>query len=391
VNVDVLAPGGAGTGCQDSNGIYSTFPGYQVTLTSNVECPPNYAYLSGTSFPSPAAAGLAALVWSLSPELGPGEVSQVITSTAEYLGSPFYNGYGRIDALAAAQAVSAPPGTPLLLPVSNSDHDGSYQVEWAAVPGSAGYTLQEASDPSFSDLVVRYTGPENKVIVSDQAAGIWHYRVRARLSGGESAWSTIQTAGVTPAAPTLAGVENAGQMDEYSLAWTPVLGASGYSLEEASNPEFSGARLRYRGPETGYRVTGQPGGAWYYRVRAYNLAGGGSWSAGANTVVNPPLLIAPRLQEILNDDRNGDFSLFWNDIDGAAGYLVEWSSDPYFSHPEPPFFTSISQLSIAGRPGGNWYVRVRAVSSAGNSPWSSPMHTVVLLRTNLPILLSGFR
>jgi len=387
VNVDVMAPGGTGSGCQDPDGIYSTFPTYTVALSAN--CPKDYAYMKGTSFAAPAVAGLAAILRGLSPELGPAEVSQVITSTAVSMGGPFLYGYGRVDALAAVQEVAVPRDVPQLLPVDNGDGDGSYRIEWRAVPGATAYLLQEARDPDFSAPVELYFGAETSHQVTGKAAGLWYYRVRAHLPGGMGAWSRVQTAGVLPAAPGLASSPISTAPDEYLLSWGPVTGADGYILEEAPDASFSGARVRYQGPETGYRVTGQAGGTWRYRVRAYNGAGSGSWSAVQVVDVPPSPLAAPRLKEIDNGDRDGIFTLFWNDVAGASAYLVEFSLDPYFAQPEAPLRVEQSQLALFAWPPGDWYVRVRAVSPSGNGPWSGSVSTQVRVRLQLPLLLSG--
>jgi len=87
--VDVAAPGAD---------IYST------TL--------NDAYLSasGTSAAAPHVSGLAALVWSVQPDLTNDDVARVITETVRDLGAPgwdrFY-GWGRIDAYQAVFSVAA--------------------------------------------------------------------------------------------------------------------------------------------------------------------------------------------------------------------------------------------------------------------------------------------
>lgn len=387
LNVDVMAPGGTGAGCSDPNGIFSTLPTYAVTLSAS--CKAEYGYLHGTSFAAPAVSGLAALIRGLSPALGPGEVSRVITSTAVSMGGPFLHGYGRVDALAAVQEVSASADVPLLLPVGNSDGDGSYRVEWAPVPGAAAYLLQEARDPAFSAPVDLYFGPESSFQVSGRAAGLWYYRVRAALPGSDSGWSRIQPVGVLPAAPALALPSKAEAPDEYLLSWEPVAGAEGYILEEASSEAFTNSRVRYQGKDTSYRVTGQAGGTWQYRVRAYNGAGNGSWSANQVVEVPASALLAPKLKEIENGDQDGAFSLFWNDIEGASAYLVEWSRDPYFAQPETPLSVSASQLAVSGWLPGNWYVRVRAVSATGNSPWSASVSTGVRANLHLPLLLSS--
>jgi len=86
--VDVAAPGVE---------IYSTWPWLN-----------GYWYQSGTSVAAPHVAGLAALIWSVRPDLANDEVAQVTSQTARDLGTPgwdeFY-GWGRIDAYQAILSV----------------------------------------------------------------------------------------------------------------------------------------------------------------------------------------------------------------------------------------------------------------------------------------------
>ena len=110
-HTDIAAPGGYMEYYSDPRGIYSTMPTYACYLTSHEGFLKNYDYLRGTSQAAPLVAGLAALVWSEDPTLTADEVQGVIETTAVDLGAPGWDptyGYGRIDALAALQAVSAP-------------------------------------------------------------------------------------------------------------------------------------------------------------------------------------------------------------------------------------------------------------------------------------------
>jgi subtilisin family serine protease len=78
--VDVAAPG---------DGIYSTYLGG------------GYVYQGGTSMAAPFVSGLAALIWSLNPDLPNGQVRSLIQTTADDLGTPGkddFFGYGRINA-----------------------------------------------------------------------------------------------------------------------------------------------------------------------------------------------------------------------------------------------------------------------------------------------------
>jgi subtilisin family serine protease len=76
-----------------------------------------YATVSGTSFASPIAAGLAALIFSVNPSFTPAAVEGFITKTCKNLGNNSNLGYGLIQAdaavaLAVAPAAPAAPAVP---------------------------------------------------------------------------------------------------------------------------------------------------------------------------------------------------------------------------------------------------------------------------------------
>ena len=89
--VDVAAPG---------SGIYST-------LMSG-----GYGYMSGTSMATPHVAGLAALLFSLNPQLTNAQVRELIETNADDLGTTGWDPYfgsGRINARKALAAVAPSP------------------------------------------------------------------------------------------------------------------------------------------------------------------------------------------------------------------------------------------------------------------------------------------
>jgi hypothetical protein len=180
--------------------------------------------------------------------------------------------------------------------------------------------------------------------------------------------------GVVPAAPDLKPVTNPDELDEYRLEWQSTAGASGYILEEADNPQFSGEglRVRYQGAALSYAVTGQRGGEWYYRVRASNQAGNGPWSGTVQTVVKPSAAPAPEFTKrlVANKYREGQYLLSWTTVAEATAYMLEGSRDAYFSSPEKVYEGDDTQFSVTGRGDGLWYYRVRAVTPSGKSPWS---------------------
>ena len=94
-------------------------PGVDIISTYTRADQSIWASASGTSMSSAFAAGLAALILSVDPDLSPNQLKTVITDSVVDLGSPGRDnlfGYGRIDA-AAALSLQTPMPTPTLTPM----------------------------------------------------------------------------------------------------------------------------------------------------------------------------------------------------------------------------------------------------------------------------------
>ena len=61
------------------------------------------------------------------------------------------------------------------------------------------YTLEEATQPDFSDAVTLYTGPANDLTIYGRSPGDYYYHVRAALDGAVSDWSNGVVARVAAA------------------------------------------------------------------------------------------------------------------------------------------------------------------------------------------------
>ena len=160
----------------------------------------------------------------------------------------------------AWQPRPAPP--PTLQAIENADGDGNYLISWNALSVSAPlastdaitYTLEEAAAPTFSGSTLRYEGSNTQFQVSGQPAGAWYYRVRATGAIWESSWSTAASACVLPASPSLAAIDNPSFTYDYAVSWAAVAGATGYTLEESSTPDFATPAVRYSGPSLSFQV-----------------------------------------------------------------------------------------------------------------------------------------
>jgi subtilisin family serine protease len=115
-------------------GLFISAPGENILTTDRMGTAGysngNTTVIDGTSFASPYAAGVAALVLSVNPDLSPSEVETILAATAKDRGTPGYNttfGWGIVDAHAAAlAALDTLPGTSC-----PADLDGSGTVDSA--------------------------------------------------------------------------------------------------------------------------------------------------------------------------------------------------------------------------------------------------------------------
>jgi len=157
-------------------------PGTSIYSTQwSLRCPSGYCTMSGTSTATPHVAGLAALAWSVRPDLTSAQVTQVITTTASDVngstlpGRDEYMGWGRIE---AGRAISVALSLP----------ENLYDVEMA--PPTATVTAALGASATYT-LTVRNTGDIGDAYV-------------VRL--GVSSWETVAATDlVGPLDPDLAG------------------------------------------------------------------------------------------------------------------------------------------------------------------------------------------
>lgn len=120
-------------------------PGVSIVTTNNGG---GYSSKSGTSFSSPIAAGVAALIWSVNPQLSNQQVYDILVSTADDLGASGFDtsfGYGRINAYnAMLEALnyqpavdSEAPVVALTSPAANTTVSGVVAIDAAAADNVA--------------------------------------------------------------------------------------------------------------------------------------------------------------------------------------------------------------------------------------------------------------
>lgn len=154
-----------------------------------------YGAPDGTSFSSPVAAGVAALVMAADPNLSPTQVLDILQSTATDLGDPGFDiryGHGRVDAAAAVAAATAtgsrtpdttPPEVAVTTPAADSVVSGllTITVEASDEGGLAlvslqagGETIASAGASPLEAVLDTTTLPDGELVLgayAEDAAG----------------------------------------------------------------------------------------------------------------------------------------------------------------------------------------------------------------------------
>ena len=258
-----------------------------------------------------------------------------------------------------------------------------YEVQWSA-DGLGGWN-NAGSTADGATLTFKNTGMT--------FGTTRHYRVAARNSRGLSAWSDPPYASAT----TLAGVPGqpsltarAADANTIALTWT-VPADNGdpitrYEIEWSEDGSAnSWSRLTITGAsDTSHDHSGlDPGTQRYYRIRAVNDTGDGSWSVVRNATTPPAPPGAPTLRASANGENAIDLAWDPPTNDGGAAisqYELQVSTDggTTYSRLTGPSASARSYTHSGLQPGDGRHYQLRARNSAGWGPFSQPVFASTL-------------
>ncbi|MCI9640448.1 fibronectin type III domain-containing protein [Ihubacter sp. mB4P-1] len=103
------------------------------------------------------------------------------------------------------------------------------------------------------------------------------------------------------------------------VSWKPVAGATGYEVYRSTTGKSGSFTLKKTTTSTSYTNTGITcGKTYYYKVRAVNKAGKGSFSAVKNNRVQPSKASITKVRCI----DEWEVRVYWDKVAGASGYQV---------------------------------------------------------------------
>ncbi|NYE38897.1 hypothetical protein F4692_004052 [Nocardioides cavernae] len=269
-------------------------------------------------------------------------------------------------------AQAAAPGVP-----SGLVSDTAPLLRWDAVAGAAKYEVEVGG--TVTSTVNTAWSPTQAIASGDST-----WRVRSVSSSNErSDWaaaplSTPVVGAPTPTSPA-AGADLVQPADPPLLAWTAVPGATSYTVQVDADSDMIGA-TSYSTKNTSLVVPTNLGeGDWFWQVTAVK----GSYLSLPSTLSTFDVvgITRPRLVSPVGGEEVTDIVLDWDPVPGAASYDVQVStSENFAASPSEDLFevTGIRGTRFSPATTYNnedYYWRVRAVDSAGNTPqWGTVSH-----------------
>ncbi len=275
------------------------------------------------------------------------------------------------------------------------------EFQWTAVAGATNYRLQISPDTAFITFIVNITTPNTSYTPTSATLfsdGNYYWRVRVDTpTAGDysSAWMFTKEWASFDNAPTLLFPADSATLDFYDyqdFSWSPVTGASKYTLKIYTSPGGCSGAPTYT--KTTLATTHQPdyklaNGVYYWCVvpidpgnRSGTPSEERTFTAGYNlipTLLEPADLATPTFTPTFR----------WTAVRGAQTYTLEYTTDSTFS----TGITTVNTKNTTWTPTAtlpndvNYYWRVKVVSGISVSN-VTPIRSFVKRWYIKPVLLT---
>jgi hypothetical protein len=293
-----------------------------------------------------------------------------------------------------------PAGTPVLFSPINSTAGlaiTSIDFTWQPSVWATSYRLQIATDSLFAtgvasdDSTLTDTTRSVTTLQSDQHY-FWH--VSARGPGGSGKFSDVwwfETIKTAPLAASLVFPGNGASAEPVvglTFRWNRVASATRYKFQLSTDSTFSGGFFKDDTAlvDTARIVNGLAAGTEYYwRVRARNSAGWGSYSPAWSLATVKPIpgivfLQSPAGGAVAPAD--SDTFTWRTPSPGASHYWFELGVDSTFSSPGAIDSAVTDTVKVVRRlANGRYYWRVRGVDLGGWGPFSETRSIRVVINS----------
>lgn len=242
---------------------------------------------------------------------------------------------------------------------------GAVNLSWTDMsPNETGFVISRSSDGGETWAEVATNDANDSTLTdSDVTVGTaYSYRVYATGETADSGNSNVATVNVTPATPATPTLGTVGT-NSIILNWTSVDGATGYKIERSLNGTTWTALVTL-GDVATYTNSGLTAATkYYYRVKASSAVGD---SSASTSIASFTKCVAPTA--LTGKSAATSIALSWTNVAGETGYKLERSLDgETWSTLATKTLNVVAHTDSSLTAGTEYYYRVRAVNSAGDS------------------------
>ena len=201
--------------------------------------------------------------------------------------------------------------------------------------------------------------------------------IRVRPQGSTEVSNEVVAGCVAPPLPPTALTTTLNGIN-LTLAWTAPAGSvTGYTLLAGTASGLSNAATLVLGPQTS--VAGPvPGGTFFARVTASNACGTSGPSGEVFFTIGAPDALPAAPTNLTSNVTGSILTLSWTAPAGpVTGYVLEAGTGAGLANIGAATVGAGTSFVISGVPPGTYYVRTRAITSAGSGAASSDVVVVV--------------
>ena len=279
--------------------------------------------------------------------------------------------------------VQATPLAPQIAPetLTATPSNGRVILTWSPSAGAARYKLIRATTPA-GPFAIAVSTPDLTFTDTTVTNGTtYFYSVVAQNKAGESPGSPqTQAMPVAPPPPPVGLTATPGN-GRVSLTWTPVHGATCYTLRRATEP--GGPFAVVAGPPVPSCIDSGVlnGTIYYYAVSALNSGGE---SAVGQPVSAFPVGAPPAPSGFAAYAGNGEVLLTWSPVPGASCYVVRHAASAEGPWTDIAFPSGPSYTDTGLTNGTSAFYTVSAQNAGGESAPSAPISAVPVAPPTVP-------
>ena len=254
--------------------------------------------------------------------------------------------------------------------VTNVASTGKVKLSWPAIEGATKYELYRATSKSGTYTKIGATSKTSIINTSGVAGKLYYYKVKAihSNSAANSAYSLIVKRTCDLPQPVVS-VTNVASTGKVKLTWEKIDGAAKYEVYRATSKTGTYTKIYTTTGTTCINTSGVAGKLYYYKVRALHGTNSGGHSAYSAIVSRSCDLARPVVT--VGHDSNGNVTLTWKAVEGAAKYEIFYSTSKTGTYTSLGTNTSTSVYITGTVDGRTYYFKVRALHGSNTGAHSA--------------------